>query len=451
MAAAWLQDFALGAPRHRMNDRLPIPHARDATPRESPDSMASSYRAVRKASERLAAPLAAEDCAIQSMPDASPVKWHLAHTSWFFETFVLAPHVPGYRVFHPSFRMLFNSYYNGVGDKHPRPRRGLLSRPSLEEVRGYRAHVDAAMAELLDRGPPAPAPAGLIELGMYHEQQHQGLFLTDVLHLLSCNPLKPAYARSHATAKPAGGDAPPLEWIGFGEGIVEIGHEGAAFAFDNETPRHRQYLNAFSLASRAVTNAEYLAFVDDGAYRRPELWLSEGWDWVASNAIDAPLYWHRDPSGWLEFGLLGLHPMHLSAPVCHVNLYEADAYARWSGARLPSEAEWEVAARGRAVAGTFIESDVLVPRAADPKAVAPRQLFGDVWEWTTSAYAPYPGYCPAAGAIGEYNGKFMCNQYVLRGGSCASPKSHLRATYRNFFPAAARWQFSGIRLARDSG
>ncbi len=433
-----------------MNDRLPLQHARDAAPTESWGSMASSYRSVREESERLAAPLSAEDCAIQSMPDASPVKWHLAHTSWFFETFVLAPHVPGYRAFHPSFRMLFNSYYNSVGDKHPRPRRGLLSRPSLEEVRDYRAHVDAAMAEFLDRGTPAAGPAGLIELGMNHEQQHQELILTDVLHLLSCNPLKPAYARSRMIANSAGADGPALEWIAFGEGIVEIGHEGSAFAFDNETPRHRQYLNAFSLASRAVTNAEYLAFVDDGAYRRPELWLSEGWDWVTSNAIDAPLYWQRGAEGWLEFGLLGLQPMQSGAPVCHVNLYEADAYARWCGARLPSEAEWEVAARGRAVDGNFIESEALAPRAADPTTVAPLQLFGDVWEWTASAYAPYPGYRPANGAIGEYNGKFMCNQYVLRGGSCASPRSHLRATYRNFFPASARWQFTGIRLARDS-
>jgi ergothioneine biosynthesis protein EgtB len=414
-------------------------------------SMSSHYRTVRSATERLAVPLSAEDCAIQSMPDASPVKWHLAHTSWFFETFVLAPHLSGYRLFHPSFRMLFNSYYNSVGEKHPRPRRGLLSRPSLEEVRAYRAHIDAAMAELMDRETLPASVNALIELGLNHEQQHQELILTDVLHMLSCNPLKPAYAPSHNAADFAIADAPSLAWIEFGEGIADIGHDGNRFAFDNETPRHRQYLNAFSLASRAVTNAEYLAFVDDAAYRRPELWLSEGWDWLAANSIDAPLYWQRDGRGWLEFGLHGLCPLQVSAPVCHVSLFEADAYARWAGARLPSEAEWEVAASGCPVEGTFIEAGSLAPRPADAASVTPSQLFGDVWEWTQSAYAPYPGYRPAAGAIGEYNGKFMCNQYVLRGGSCVSSSSHLRATYRNFFPASARWQFTGIRLARDSG
>lgn len=431
-----------------MNDRLPPQDARRDTT-ASADSTLQSYRAVRMASERLAAPLSAEDCAIQSMADASPVKWHLAHTSWFFETFVLAPHLPGYRLFHPSFRMLFNSYYNSVGDKHPRPSRGLLSRPSLQEVHAYRAHVDAAMAELLDRDSDAAA-AGLIELGINHEQQHQELILTDVLHLFSCNPLKPAYAPQRALADPPRGDAPDLEWIGFDEGVVEIGYQGSGFAFDNETPRHRQYLNAFQLASRLVTNDEYRAFIEDGAYRRPELWLSEGWDWVKAHAIDAPFYWHRESSGWLEFGLRGLHPLQSSAPVCHVSLYESDAYARWAGVRLPSEAEWEVAAGDRSVDGNFVESELLAPRAASPGAAAPLQLFGDVWEWTASAYAAYPGYRPANGAIGEYNGKFMCNQYVLRGGSCVSPRSHLRATYRNFFPAPARWQFTGIRLARDS-
>jgi ergothioneine biosynthesis protein EgtB len=438
-----------------MNDRLPLQQAhrgRSATQSpEPPMSMSSNYRTVRIATEQLAVPLSAEDCAIQSMPDASPVKWHLAHTSWFFETFVLAPHLPGYRLFHPSFRVLFNSYYNGIGDKHPRPRRGLLSRPSLEEVRAYRAHIDATMAELMDRGTLPSTITTLIELGLNHEQQHQELILTDVLHLLSCNPLKPAYAPSRKAAYAVIADAPSLAWIEFGDGIAEIGHHGSQFAFDNETPRHRQYLNGFSLASRAVTNGEYLAFVDDAAYRRPELWLSEGWDWLTGNSIDAPPYWQRDGRGWLEFGLHGLHPLQLSAPVCHVSLFEADAYARWAGARLPSEGEWEVAASGRPVEGNFIESGLLEPRAANAATAMPSQLFGDVWEWTLSAYAPYPGYRPATGAIGEYNGKFMCNQYVLRGGSCVSPTSHLRATYRNFFPAAARWQFTGIRLARDSG
>ncbi len=438
-----------------MNDRLPLQQAhrvRAATQAPEPVlSVPSSYRRVRVATEQLAAPLSAEDCAIQSMPDASPVKWHLAHTSWFFETFVLKPHLPGYRLFHPSFRVLFNSYYNGIGDKHPRPRRGLLSRPSLEEVHAYRLHIDAAMAELMDRRTLPSTVSALIELGLNHEQQHQELILTDVLHLLSCNPLKPAYEPSIGAADAPIADAPPLTWIEFGEGIVDIGHEGSQFAFDNESPRHRQYLNGFSLASREVTNGEYLAFIDDAGYRRPELWLSEGWDWLAANSIDAPLYWQRDGRGWLKFGLHGLRPVEASAPVCHVSLFEADAYARWAGARLPSEGEWEVAASGRPVEGNFIESGSLEPTAANAATVTLSQLFGDVWEWTRSAYAPYPGYRPATGAIGEYNGKFMCNQYVLRGGSCVSPASHLRATYRNFFPAAARWQFTGIRLARDSG
>ena len=438
-----------------MNDRLPLQQAhRGGSVSQAPERMLpmpSNYRTVRIATEQLAAPLSAEDCAIQSMPDASPVKWHLAHTSWFFETFVLAPHLPGYRLFHPAFRVLFNSYYNGIGDKHPRPRRGLLSRPSLEEVHAYRLHIDAAMAELMDRGALPSTISALIELGLNHEQQHQELILTDVLHLLSCNPLKPPYEPLLRAADAPIADAAPLAWIEFGEGIVHIGDDGSQFAFDNETLRHRQYLNGFSLASRAVTNGEYLAFIDDAGYRRPELWLSEGWDWLAANSIDAPLYWQCDGRGWLEFGLHGLRPVQASAPVCHVSLFEADAYARWAGARLPSEGEWEVAASGRPVEGNFVESGSLEPRPANGAPVTPSQLFGDVWEWTLSAYAPYPGYRPATGAIGEYNGKFMCNQYVLRGGSCVSPRSHLRATYRNFFPAAARWQFTGIRLARDSG
>jgi ergothioneine biosynthesis protein EgtB len=327
----------------------------------------------------------------------------------------------------------------------------LLSRPSLDEVRDYRAHIDAAMTTLMDLGTLRSSLNALVELGLNHEQQHQELILTDVLHMLSCNPLKPAYAPPHQDADVA--IATPLGWLEFDEGVVDVGHDGSAFAFDNESPRHRQYLNAFSLASRAVTNGEYLAFLDDAGYRRPELWLSEGWDWLSANSIDAPLYWQRDGDrhGWLEFGLRGLKPVESSAPVCHVSLFEADAYARWADARLPSESEWEVAASGRPVEGNFIESGALAPRPADAATIAPAQLFGDVWEWTQSAYAPYPGYRPAAGAIGEYNGKFMCNQYVLRGGSCVSPTSHLRATYRNFFPASARWQFTGIRLARDSG
>jgi ergothioneine biosynthesis protein EgtB len=428
-----------------MNDSASLP-GRNVSPQDA--SLAPRYLAVRAATEALAAPLSAEDCAIQSMPDASPVKWHLAHTSWFFETFVLEPHMPGYRVHDAAFRVLFNSYYNAVGDKHPRPQRGLLSRPSLDDVRRYRRHVDAAMHELLARDELMARLAALIELGLNHEQQHQELILTDVKHMLSCNPLKPAYARARV-AEAADG-APPLEWVAFDEGIFEIGYGDAGFAFDNETPRHRQFLEAFALASRPVTNGEYSAFISAGGYRRPELWLSEGWDWLNANAIAAPLYWEDDGGGARQFTLHGMLPVEGGAPVCHVSLFEADAYARWAGARLPTEAEWEVAAARAPVEGNFVEDGVLRPRPARRAHSPVAQIFGDVWEWTQSAYAPYPGFQPAAGAIGEYNGKFMCNQYVLRGGSCLTPRSHIRATYRNFFPAGARWQLSGLRLARDA-
>jgi ergothioneine biosynthesis protein EgtB len=428
-----------------MNDRAPLPD-RSLSPQIS--TLAPRYRAVRAATEALAAPLSAEDCAVQSMPDASPVKWHLAHTSWFFETFVLEPHLPAYRVHDAAYRVLFNSYYNAVGDKHPRPQRGLLSRPSLDDVRRYRRHVDSAMHELLARDELATRLSALIELGLNHEQQHQELILTDAKHMLSCNPLKPAYARARVAE--AMGTGPAFEWVAFEEGIFEIGHDGADFAFDNETPRHREFLATYALANRPVTNAEYGAFIADGGYRRPELWLSEGWDWLHANQIAAPLYWEDDGDGARQFTLYGMLPVERDAPVCHVSLFEADAYARWAGARLPTEAEWEVAAARVPVDGHFVEDGVLRPRPARRDHAPLAQLFGDVWEWTQSAYAPYPGFRPAAGAIGEYNGKFMCNQYVLRGGSCLTPRSHIRATYRNFFPASARWQLSGFRLARDA-
>ncbi|OLC67550.1 MAG: hypothetical protein AUH79_04210 [Betaproteobacteria bacterium 13_1_40CM_4_64_4] len=426
-----------------MNDRAPLA---DLTQPTHASALAPRYRAIRAATEALAAPLSAEDCAIQSMPDASPVKWHLAHTSWFFETFVLEPHVPGYRFYDAAFRVLFNSYYNAVGDKHPRPQRGLLSRPSLAAIHAYRAHVDAAMDTLLARNQPSSRLTALIELGLNHEQQHQELILTDVKHLLSCNPLKPAYAP--ARAADAAATAPSLEWVEFGEGLVEIGHDGSGFAFDNETPRHRQFLEAFALASRPVTSAEYAAFVADDGYCRAELWLSEGWDWINANGIAAPLY--REDGGARQFTLHGMQPVDGHAPVCHVSLFEANAYARWAGARLPTEAEWELAAATVPIEGRFAEDSALHPLPARRDRAALAQLFGDVWEWTQSAYAPYPGFRPATGAIGEYNGKFMCNQFVLRGGSCATPRVHIRASYRNFFPATARWQFSGFRLARDS-
>jgi len=428
-----------------MNDRLPLQPA-PASARDATSWLAGRYRAVRAATEALATPLSAEDCAIQSMPDATPLKWHLAHTSWIFQTFVLGPHLPGYRVHDTAFRFLFNSYYNAIGDRHPRSRRGLLSRPSLDAVRAYRAHVDDAMSALFTQETPI-ALSALIELGVNHEQQHQELILTDLKHMLSCNPLAPAYIPVRAAIARTG--APPMSWIEFGEGLVEIGHDGNGFAFDNETPRHREYLNAYAFASRCVPNAEYGAFIQDGGYRRPELWLSEGWDWVNTNQVAAPLYWEESEAGPRQFTLYGMLPVEPDAPVCHVSLYEADAYARWAGARLPTEAEWESASAHAAIEGNFVEDGALHPRPAPRDPASLSQLFGDVWEWTQSAYAPYPGFRVAAGAVGEYNGKFMCNQYVLRGGSCATPRSHVRASYRNFFPASARWQFSGLRLARD--
>jgi ergothioneine biosynthesis protein EgtB len=432
-----------GAARTTMNDGQP---SNRAAARSAP-GLLERFRAVRARSEALAAPLSAEDCAIQSMPEASPVKWHLGHTSWFFETFVLAPHLPGYTLHDPAFRVLFNSYYNAVGDKYPRAQRGLLSRPSLDAVRAYRARVDERMAGLLGNAERSAALGPVIELGIHHEQQHQELMLTDVKHLLSCNPLQPAYAPGGPSS--ATTEAEPLRWIDFDDGLVEIGHAGAAFAFDNEMPRHREYLGRRALASRPVTNGEFAAFIADGGYRRPELWLSEGWDWRNANAVDAPLYWEGDGAARRAFSLRGVLPLQPSAPVCHVNLFEADAYARWAGARLPTEAEWEHAAAQAPIDGHFADDGVFDPRPAPAAGARLAQLFGDVWEWTQSAYAPYPGFRPALGAVGEYNGKFMCNQYVLRGGSCATPRSHVRATYRNFFPASARWQFSGFRLARD--
>ena len=396
------------------------------------------FQAVRQRSLQLAAPLSNEDCCAQSMPDASPVKWHLAHTTWFFETFILEAREPDFAPFHPAFRVLFNSYYNGVGAKHPRAQRGLLTRPSLDEIRAWRLDVDARMARLL-AAQQDPALAELVTLGLQHEQQHQELVLTDVKHLLAQNPIAPGYDAGPMTP----GAAPlPLAFLEFDGGLVEIGHDGRGFAFDNELPRHRSYVAPFALASRLVTNGEYLAFIEAGGYQDAALWLAEGWDKVASGELAAPLYWRRmDGGGWVEFTLHGELPLDPARPVTHLSLYEADAYARWAGARLPTEAEWEFAAR---LAG--IEAGGLHPGAALHAGLT--QMFGACWQWTSSSYAPYPGYAPAPGAIGEYNGKFMVNQYVLRGSSCATPGGHARASYRNFFPAGTRWQFTGIRLAR---
>ncbi|HEY5862157.1 MAG TPA: ergothioneine biosynthesis protein EgtB [Casimicrobiaceae bacterium] len=406
------------------------------------------FDAVRGASLALVAPLSDEDCALQSMPDASPAKWHLAHTSWFFETFLLAPSLPGYAPFDAAFRVLFNSYYDTVGERHPRPQRGLLSRPDLATVLAYRAHVDRAMHDLLVR--PIPAAArDLVTLGIHHEQQHQELILTDVKHLLSHNPQKPVYRAGWplASVRPRA-----LAWHRHHGGVATIGHAGDGFAFDNEAPRHRVMVEPFEIASRPVTHGEYADFIADGGYRRPELWLSLGFDAVRTHGWQAPLYWTRNDGAWQTYTLHGMAEIDPHAPVCHVSYFEADAYARWADARLPTEFEWEVSARDVPIAGNFVESGALHPVASADEAQrdAPAQLFGDVWEWTSSSYGAYPRYRPAAGAVGEYNGKFMCNQYVLRGGSCATPASHIRATYRNFFPPDARWQFSGLRLARDA-
>jgi len=380
------------------------------------------------------------------MDDASPAKWHLAHTSWFFETFILERWQRPYRAFHPEFRVLFNSYYQSIGRQHPRPQRGLLSRPTLEEVLAYRRHVDRHLQGLLSRGVDEEGEfAFLVELGLQHEQQHQELILTDIKHMLSCNPLHPVYRER--SESPRGGVG-AVVWRNCGGGVHSIGHDGHGFCFDNEAPPHRVIVEPFQLASRPATNGEFVQFIEDGGYERPELWLSDAWAVVQARAWRAPLYWERQGTEWFTMTLAGLRPLHPDEPLCHVSYYEADAFARWAGARLPTEAEWEIAAAEVAVAGNFAESGRLHPAPA-PQAEGPVQLFGDVWEWTQSPYGPYPGYRPAAGALGEYNGKFMCNQLVLRGGSCATPISHIRATYRNFFPPDARWQFSGVRLARD--
>lgn len=408
--------------------------------------MDADYRTVRAATGALCEGLQPEDMVAQSMDDCSPTKWHLAHTTWFFETFVLRPFVAGYRVFHPAFEVLFNSYYNAVGPQFPRPRRGVLTRPTVAEVLRYRAHVDEAMSRLLE-DEVAPELAARVTLGLQHEQQHQELMLMDLKHLLSCNPLRPA-AREGA-APPSGRAAPPLRFHDGPSGLQEVGHAGAGFQFDNEGPRHAVFLRPFRLASRCVSNAEYLEFIADGGYRRPELWLSDGWAQAQAERWSAPLYWELSDGTWSEFTLGGPRPLDPHAPVVHVSHYEADAYARWAGARLPTEAEWEAFASVMPVTGNFVESGRWHPCAA-PGGPEPSQLFGDVWEWTASAYLPYPGFRPADGALGEYNGKFMSGQMVLRGGCCASPAGHLRATYRNFFPPRARWQFAGIRLTKDA-
>jgi ergothioneine biosynthesis protein EgtB len=413
-------------------------------------ALLARFEEVRRATDRLVAPLVVEDTVVQSMPDVSPTKWHLAHTTWFFEHFVLEPHARGYRSFDPAFHHLFNSYYETAGRMHARPERGLLSRPTLEQVQRYRCHVESALGELLAVPHVEPEIARRVELGVHHEQQHQELILMDILHVLSCNPLLPAY-RTDLAADGGGAEITALTFTEHEGGIVACGVDPSrrGFAFDNETPRHDALVRPFGLADRAVTNGDWLRFARDGGYARPELWLADGLAWVREQGVRGPMHWLFDgdePVG--EFTLGGRVPLDLDRPVVHVSFYEADAFARWAGARLPTEWEWECAAADRDDrSGNFLEDDRLRPAAV--RGSGATQLFGDVWEWTASAYLPYPGFRPLPGTLGEYNGKFMSGQQVLRGGACVTPRGHVRATYRNFFQPSKRWMFAGLRLARD--
>ena len=385
---------------------------------------------------------------MQTMRDTSPTKWHLAHTTWFFETLILEKANANYKPVRPEFRFLFNSYYNTIGAQYPRPKRGLLTRPTLDEVFAYRNQVDESIRRLLGGGgmDAGPKMSGLIELGIQHEQQHQELILTDIKHLFSCNPLDPVYRR-RAVDKP--GEVTPLRWFAFEGGVCDVGFDGSDFAYDNERPRHHEYLEPFEIGSRPVSNGEFLAFIEDNGYERPEMWLSDGWNARCDASWSAPMYWRTVENNWFVMTLAGLQPLNLSEPVCHVSFFEADAFARWRGLVLPLEGAWEVAASTLSVEGNFVERGRLHPTVSvESTDKEPTQMFGDVWEWTASPYVPYPGYVAEKGALGEYNAKFMCNQMVLRGGSCVSPQEHLRPTYRNFFPPGARWQFTGIRLAR---
>lgn len=409
-------------------------------------TLSDRFSAIRQATEALCATLEIEDFVVQTMPDVSPTKWHLAHVTWFFEHFVLLPRLADYRVFDSRFEYLFNSYYYSVGQMHRRPQRGFLSRPTVAEIRSYRQHVDEAMLQLLERSAEDPTLDFLVTLGMNHEQQHQELLLTDIKHVLGCNPLTPTL---RDTPLCEAGETASLEFVTGPSGLHEIGATGGAFCFDNETPAHKTLLHEHQLANRPVTNGEYRTFIESGAYDKNSLWLSDGWATVREQGWNRPLYWSDDFSRYYTLG--GMRDIDDHAPVCHVSFYEADAFARWAGARLPTEAELEVAARDHDIKGNFVESGYLHPAADDANASAGfRQMFGDVWEWTQSAYSSYPGFQPLEGSLGEYNGKFMSNQMVLRGGSCATPTSHMRATYRNFFYPNARWQFSGIRLAKST-
>jgi ergothioneine biosynthesis protein EgtB len=413
-------------------------------------NLSERLRSSRALSLALAAPLSDEDQTVQPMDDASPTKWHLAHTTWFYEAFVLRAHLAGYRPFSDDFDYCFNSYYETKGERQPRGLRGLLTRPSAQEVRDYRAHVDKGLDRLLAKAEVSATVAELIELGINHEQQHQELLLTDILSLFAANPLRPAYLRPKTRPESVGG-ANPLAWVTFPGGIRTVGHDGSGFAYDNESPRHEVLLRPYRLADRCVTSGEWLAFMDDGGYRDPLLWLADGWGAVKTNGWEAPGYWERRDGAWQQMTLNGLVPVDERAPVAHVSYYEANAFARWAGKRLPTEFEWEVASEGYPLAGNDLATGALRPRPPpQPGEGRLAQMFGDVWEWTASAYQPYPGYRAAPGGIGEYNGKFMVSQQVLRGGSCVTPGGHIRATYRNFFFPHQRWQFMGLRLAEDA-
>ena len=431
--------------RKRTEKRSQPSRASEADAAPKPDRVLATppgqrYAFVRAATEQLAKPLTAEDQTIQSMPDASPTKWHRAHTTWFFETFVLAPHVAGYRTYADRYGYLFNSYYEAVGPRHARPARGMITRPGITEIADYRNYVDDAVLRLLDEERPSVAP--LIELGLHHEQQHQELILTDIKHAFSLNPIRPIYTDA---APKSDHRKEAADWLAFEGGIYRVGHGGSEFAFDNEGPAHDELVRGFRIMDRPVSVGEYLAFLADDGYRRPEFWLSDGWATVQAGQWEAPAYWERDGGEqWSTYTLHGTRPLDADEPVCHVSYYEAAAYAAWAGKRLPSEFEWEVAARSSSASPNW--DDAVRPH---PRPVG-AGFMQDVWEWTASPYNPYPGYRQAAGAIGEYNGKFMVNQMVLRGRSCATPPGHHRPTYRNFFPPPARWQFSGFRLAEDA-
>lgn len=418
----------------------------------SQESLTQFYKTVREFSQTLAEPLEIEDYVVQSMPDVSPTKWHLAHTSWFFETFVLSKAILEYKSPNPQYAYLFNSYYVLAGERHLRPKRGLISRPTVEETYSYRNHVDESMLQFMESANKKEWKelSAVIEIGIHHEQQHQELILTDIKHVLSENPLNPRYVSKQKPGRTT--DKPQeLKWVSFEGGVCNIGNEGEGFGYDNEYPSHKVYVNPYMLGSRLVTNAQYLEFIKDGGYETPEIWLSEGWATVETNDWKAPLYWQKINGEWMQFTLTGLRKVEPNEPLTHVSYFEADAYARWAGSRLPTEAEWEVAASNLEIEGNFVDNMNFHPAPLNKSSNGQplKQMFGDVWEWTQSAYSAYPGYKTPPGALGEYNGKFMCNQMVLRGGSCATSKSHIRKTYRNFFPTDARWQFMGIRLAKD--